>query len=118
MRRLMKFMIPLVAVALLAAACGDGEDAAPAPAPAAEAPAPAEDAAPAPAADAAPAPAAEDAAPAAPAEEEEVTLSQGESGSAAQAVVSGNLLDEIKDRGTLRVGMVLQFEPQMYIDEN
>jgi len=32
--------------------------------------------------------------------------------------VSGNLLDEIKDRGTLRVGMVLQFEPQMYIDEN
>ena len=117
MRRLMKFMVPLVAVALLAAACGDGDDeAAPAPAPASEAapaPAPADD-------DAAPAAPAEDAAPApAPAaEEEEVTLSQGESGSAAQAVVSGNLLDEIKDRGTLRVGMVLQFEPQMYIDEN
>ena len=116
----MKLLVPLLALSLIAAACGDGDDdAAPAP-PAAEAPAPAEDAAPAaPAAeDAAPAPAAEDAAPAAPAEEEEVTLSQGESGSAAQAVVSGNLLDEIKDRGTLRVGMVLQFEPQMYIDEN
>lgn len=113
----MKLLVPLVAVALIAAACGDGDDdAAPAaPAPA-EAPAPADDAAPAPADDSAPAPA-EDAAPA-PAEEEEVTLSQGESGSAAQAVVSGNLLDEIKDRGTLRVGMVLQFEPQMYIDEN
>lgn len=117
MRRLMKFVVPLMAVALLAAACGDGDDdAAPAPAPAPEAapaPAPADDGA-------APAAAAEDAAPApAPAaEEEEVTLSQGESGSAAQAVVSGNLLDEIKDRGTLRVGMVLQFEPQMYIDEN
>ena len=112
----MKLLVPLVALSLVAAACGDGDDdAAPAPAPA-EAPAPADDAAPAPADDAAPAPA-EDAAPA-PAEEEEVTLSQGDSGSAAQAVVSGNLLDEIKDRGTLRVGMVLQFEPQMYIDEN
>ncbi len=33
-------------------------------------------------------------------------------------VVAGNLLDEIKDRGTLTVGMVLQFEPQMYIDDN
>ena len=33
-------------------------------------------------------------------------------------VVAGNLLDEIKDRGTLKVGMVLQFEPQMYIDDN
>ena len=32
-------------------------------------------------------------------------------------VVAGNLLDEIKDRGTLKVGMVLQFEPQMYIDD-
>jgi ABC-type amino acid transport substrate-binding protein len=96
----MKLLVPLVALSLVAAACGDGDDdAAPAPAPA-EAPAPADDAAPA------------------PAEEEEVTLSQGDSGSAAQAVVSGNLLDEIKDRGTLRVGMVLQFEPQMYIDEN
>ena len=115
MRKLMKLLVPLVALSLIAAACGGGDDeAAPAPAPA-EAPAPA---------DASPAPAAEDdaAAPAetpAPAEEEdEVTLSQGDSGSAAQAVVSGNLLDEIKDRGTLRVGMVLQFEPQMYIDEN
>jgi ABC-type amino acid transport substrate-binding protein len=37
---------------------------------------------------------------------------------AAAAVVSGNLLDEIKDRGTLRVGMTLQFEPQMYRDAN
>ncbi len=33
-------------------------------------------------------------------------------------VVAGNLLDEIKDRGTLTVGMVLQFEPQMYIDDS
>ncbi|MCY4369745.1 MAG: transporter substrate-binding domain-containing protein [bacterium] len=33
-------------------------------------------------------------------------------------VVAGNLLDEIKDRGSLKVGMVLQFEPQMYIDDN
>ena len=117
MRRFVKLILPLLAVALIAAACGDGDDdAAPAPAPA-EAPAAADDAAPAPADDAAPAPA-EDAAPAPAEEEEEVTLSQGDSGSAAQAVVSGNLLDEIKDRGTLRVGMVLQFEPQMYIDEN
>ncbi|MCE2530386.1 MAG: transporter substrate-binding domain-containing protein [Acidimicrobiia bacterium] len=36
---------------------------------------------------------------------------------AAQAVVDGNLLDQIKDRGTLEVGMVLQFPPQMYIDD-
>lgn len=112
MRKSLKLLVPLMAVALLAAACGDGDDeAAPTPAPA-EAPAPA-DAAPAPADDegAAPEPAP------APAEEE-VTLTQADPGSAAQAVVSGNLLDEIKDRGTLRVGMVLQFEPQMYIDEN
>ena len=32
-------------------------------------------------------------------------------------VVDGNVLDEIKDRGTLRVGMTLQFEPQMYRDD-
>jgi ABC-type amino acid transport substrate-binding protein len=37
---------------------------------------------------------------------------------AAAAVLEGNLLDEIKDRGSLRVGMTLQFEPQMYRDEN
>ena len=37
---------------------------------------------------------------------------------AAQAAVDGNLLDAIKDRGTLHVGMVLQFPPQMYIDDN
>ncbi len=113
---MIKWLVPVLAVALVAAACGGDDEAAPAPAAPAEAapaPAPADDGA-------APAEDAEDAAPApAPAaEEEEVTLSQGESGSAAQAVVSGNLLDEIKDRGTLRVGMVLQFEPQMYIDEN
>ena len=108
----MKILVPLVALALVAAACGGGDDdAAPAPAPA-EAPAPADDAAPAPAA---PAPA-DDAAPA-PAEDE-VTLSQADSGAAAQAVVDGNLLDEIKDRGSLRVGMVLQFAPQMYIDDD
>lgn len=33
-------------------------------------------------------------------------------------VIAGNVLDEIKDRGTLRVGMSLQFEPQMYKDAN
>ena len=32
-------------------------------------------------------------------------------------VVGGNRLDAIKDRGTLVVGMTLQFEPQMYVDE-
>lgn len=37
---------------------------------------------------------------------------------AAAAVLGGNMLDEIKDRGSLRVGMTLQFEPQMYRDEN
>ena len=108
----MKIFVPLVALALVAAACGGGDDeAAPAPAPA-EAPAPADDAAPAPA-DPAPA----DDAAAAPAEDE-VTLSQADSGAAAQAVVDGNLLDEIKDRGSLRVGMVLQFAPQMYTDDD
>src|SRR5687767_11146765 len=29
-----------------------------------------------------------------------------------------SLLDEIQERGTLRVGMTLQFEPQMYRDES
>ncbi|MYB23671.1 MAG: transporter substrate-binding domain-containing protein [Acidimicrobiia bacterium] len=117
MKKMIKWLVPVLALALVAAACGgdDGDGgAAPPPAPAPEAAA-------------TPAPADGGDAPAAPAEapapdpapvEEEVTLSQGESGSAAQGVVSGNLLDEIKDRGTLRVGMVLQFEPQMYIDEN
>ena len=33
-------------------------------------------------------------------------------------IVAGNLVDEIKDRGSLRVGMTLQFEPQMYRDSN
>ena len=118
---MIKWMVPVLALALVAAACGgdDSDSAAPDTdaAPTTEAAAPAapsgdgEAAAPAPSGDG------EAAAPAAPAEEE-VTLTQGESGSAAQTVVSGNLLDEIKDRGTLRVGMVLQFEPQMYIDEN
>ena len=37
---------------------------------------------------------------------------------AAPAVVQENLMDEIKDRGSLRVGMVLQFAPQMYIDDD
>ena len=36
--------------------------------------------------------------------------------SASAAVVEGNLLDQIKDRGELVVGMTLQFEPQMYRD--
>jgi ABC-type amino acid transport substrate-binding protein len=36
----------------------------------------------------------------------------------AEAALAGNLVDEIKDRGTLRVGMTLQFEPQMYRDDN
>jgi ABC-type amino acid transport substrate-binding protein len=38
--------------------------------------------------------------------------------SGAEAAVSGNLVDAIKDRGTLRVGMTLQFEPQMYRDDS
>ena len=112
MKTLMRLLVPLVVLTLVAAACGDGDDDAAPVSPPAEAPAPA-DAAPAPADEA---PASEDAAPA-PAEEE-VTLTQADPGAAAQAVVNGNLLDEIKDRGTLKVGMVLQFEPQMYIDEN
>jgi ABC-type amino acid transport substrate-binding protein len=41
-----------------------------------------------------------------------------ESATGAAAVLSGNLLDEIKDRGTLQVGMILAFEPQMYRDDN
>jgi ABC-type amino acid transport substrate-binding protein len=41
-----------------------------------------------------------------------------ESATGAAAVLSGNLLDEIKDRGSLKVGMILAFEPQMYRDEN
>lgn len=41
-----------------------------------------------------------------------------ESAAGGGGVVDGNLMDEIKDRGTLKVGMVLQFEPQMYIDDN
>lgn len=45
----------------------------------------------------------------APAEEpDEVELTQA----------SGSILDEIIDRGELRVGMTLQFEPQMYLDGN
>ena len=31
---------------------------------------------------------------------------------------SGSVLDEIIERGELRVGMTLQFEPEMYLDEN
>lgn len=41
-----------------------------------------------------------------------------ESATGAAAIVSGNLLNEIKDRGTLNVGMILAFEPQMYRDDN
>jgi ABC-type amino acid transport substrate-binding protein len=36
----------------------------------------------------------------------------------AAAVLDGNRVDAIKDRGELIVGMTLQFEPQMYRDEN
>lgn len=36
----------------------------------------------------------------------------------ASADQSGSVLDEIRDRGELRVGMSLQFEPEMYLDEN
>lgn len=43
---------------------------------------------------------------------------EDEMGAAGGGVVDGNLLDAIKDRGTLHVGMVLQFPPQMYIDDN
>ena len=35
-----------------------------------------------------------------------------------EAVIDGNRLDAIKDRGELIVGMTLQFEPQMYRDAN
>ena len=115
MKTLMKLLVPLVALALVAAACGGDDDAAAPAADPAPAPAAADDAAPAPAEGAAPAPA-EDTAPA-PAEDE-VELTQADPGAAAQATVDGNLLDVIKDRGTLKVGMVLQFEPQMYIDDN
>ena len=122
MRRLTKWMVPVLALTLVAAACGGdddssagGGDSAPTTQAATTPPADGGDgdgaAPPAPTGD-------EAAAPTPAADTEEVTLTQGDSGSAAAAVVSGNLLDEIKDRGTLRVGMVLQFEPQMYIDEN
>ncbi len=114
MKKMIKYLVPVLAMALVAAACGgdDGETAAPATTTqAATAPAPADGGDTGDGGDGGEA-------PAAPAPEEEVALTQGGSGSAAQAVVSGNLLDEIKDRGTLKVGMVLQFEPQMYIDEN
>ena len=39
-------------------------------------------------------------------------------GGTASGVFEGNLLDAIKERGSLRVGMSLQFEPQMYKDAN
>ncbi|MBM3695814.1 MAG: transporter substrate-binding domain-containing protein [Actinobacteria bacterium] len=42
----------------------------------------------------------------------------GDKGSAAAGVIEGNLLNQIKERGSLRVGMSLQFEPQMYKDAN
>ncbi|MCY4621494.1 MAG: transporter substrate-binding domain-containing protein [bacterium] len=42
---------------------------------------------------------------------------ESEMASAGSGVVAGNLLDEIKDEGVLTVGMVLQFEPQMYIND-
>ena len=37
---------------------------------------------------------------------------------ATSAEPSGSVLDEIRERGELRVGMSLQFEPEMYLDEN
>jgi ABC-type amino acid transport substrate-binding protein len=37
---------------------------------------------------------------------------------AAASPGTGSVLDEILDRGELRVGMTLQFEPQMYLDDN
>ena len=52
------------------------------------------------------------------ASEEEDADTGGGATAAAQAVVDGNLLDQIKDRGTLKVGMVLQFPPQMYRDDS
>lgn len=42
--------------------------------------------------------------------------SDGQTGAA--AVLEGNRLDAVKDRGRLIVGMTLQFEPQMYRDAN
>lgn len=44
--------------------------------------------------------------------EEEVAAGSGEG-----AVLGEGLLAEIKERGSLVVGMTLQFEPQMYVDE-
>jgi ABC-type amino acid transport substrate-binding protein len=44
--------------------------------------------------------------------------SSDDEGSGSGGILEGNLLDEIKDRGELRVGMTLQFEPQMYRDDN
>lgn len=41
-----------------------------------------------------------------------------EDGADSNPIVDGNLVDAIKDRGSLRVGMTLQFEPQMYRDAN
>jgi len=55
--------------------------------------------------------------------DDEPTATNGDGGQSsgltgAESVLDGNLVDEIKDRGTLRVGMTLQFEPQMYRDAN
>lgn len=44
--------------------------------------------------------------------------SAAETMTGAEAIVSDNILDAIKDRGTLKVGMILAFEPQMYRDAN
>lgn len=47
------------------------------------------------------------------------TSANGDAGTdGGTSIVSGNRVDAIKDRGTLRVGMTLQFEPQMYRDAN
>ena len=51
----------------------------------------------------------------------DTTVAGGETGSTAVATPEAfedNHFDAIKERGTLRVGMTLQFEPQMYRDEN
>ncbi|MDE0377125.1 MAG: transporter substrate-binding domain-containing protein [bacterium] len=93
MKSRMKWLVPVLALAMLAGACADnggGSDAA-----------------------------AGDGQMAADMAAMEARIVELESSMDASGggVVDGNLLDEIKDRGTLHVGMVLQFPPQMYIDD-
>ncbi len=49
--------------------------------------------------------------------DDDAGTAEGDSGQTA-SILDGNRLDAIKDEGVLTVGMTLQFEPQMYRDEN